>query len=122
MDVAHQIPDKWWSEHVSSKFILSCLVHKDNKDVSAKLTTRPLGHTRIVARERRDRALVKEPAVKKDNWHVEKYGDVDHQMKKVKGEGMQPVVQKQGGCNCLSNQCDAKDERCVCEDDGSGEI
>jgi hypothetical protein len=49
---------------------------------------------RKVARERRDRALVEECVVEKVIWLVEKYGDVDHQKKKVKVERMQLVVEK----------------------------
>jgi hypothetical protein len=47
-----------------------------------------------VARERRDRALVEELTVQKANQPVEKYGNVDHQMKKVRVEGMQLVAKK----------------------------
>jgi hypothetical protein len=61
---------------------LSCLVHKDNKDVSAKPTTQPPVHTCKVARDKRARAFEEERAVQKANRPVERYGDVDHQMKK----------------------------------------
>ncbi len=69
------------------------------KDVSAKPTTQPLGHTREVARDRRTRALEEEQAVQKAKWPVERYGDVDHQMKKAKVVGLQSVVE--------NNQVDA---------------
>jgi hypothetical protein len=52
--------------------ILSCLLHKDNKDVTSKPTTQPPGHRRVVARERREKALEYEQAVAKANWPVEK--------------------------------------------------
>ncbi len=94
MDVAHHIPPKWWLEHDFCKYILSCLVHKDNKDISAQPTTQPPGHTHKVARDRRARALEEEHAVQKDNQPVERYGDVDHQMKLVKVAGLHLVVKK----------------------------
>jgi uncharacterized protein YlbG (UPF0298 family) len=49
---------------------------------------------REVARDRRERALEEERAVQKANWPVERYGDVDHQMKKMKVARLQLVVQK----------------------------
>ncbi len=94
MDVACHIPPKWWLEHDCCKYILSCLVHKDNKDVSAKPTTQPCGHMREVAKDRRARALEEDRAVQKANQPVERYGDVDHQMKKVKVVGLQLAVEK----------------------------
>jgi hypothetical protein len=94
VDAAHQIPEKWWLEHGCCKFTLPCLVHKDNKEVLAKPTTQPPGHKHKVARDRRERVLVEEHAVQKAHRPVEKYGAVDHQMKKVKVAGMQSVVKK----------------------------
>ena len=59
-----------------------------------KPTTQPPGHTCKVARDQRARALEEEQAVQKANRPVERYGDVDHQMKKVKVAGLQLVVEK----------------------------
>jgi hypothetical protein len=47
-----------------------------------------------VARDRRARALEEKRAVQKANQPVERYGDVDHQMKKVKVVGLQSMVEK----------------------------
>jgi hypothetical protein len=94
VDVAHHITPKWWLEHDCCKYILLFLVHKDNKIISAKPTTQPPGHMREVARDRRGRALEEERAFQKANRPVERYGDVDHQMKKVKVAGLQLVVKK----------------------------
>ncbi len=62
--------------------------------------------------------LVEERVVQKANWLMEKYGDVDHQMKKVKVAGMQSVAKK--------NQVDAIVSQInvmrVCEDDGSRQL
>jgi len=52
---------------------------------------------RIEARGRKEKALEVERAVTKADCPVEKYGDVDHQLKKIRVEGMQSQVLK----NCV---------------------
>ena len=49
------IPKGWWLNHDFCKYILflSCLVHKDNKDISTKPTEQPPGHLCIEARGRK---------------------------------------------------------------------
>jgi hypothetical protein len=89
-----KIPEGWWLNHDVCKYILSCLVHKDNKDISTKPTQQPPGHSRIEARVRKEKALEVERAVAKADHPVEKYGDVDHQLKKITVEGMQSEVLK----------------------------
>jgi len=64
------------------KYILSCLVHKDNKDIMTKPTQQPPGHSRLETRGRKEKALEVECTVAKADRPVEKYGDVDHQLKK----------------------------------------
>jgi len=91
------IPKGWWLNHDFCKYILSCLIHKDNKDISTKPTEQPSGHSRIEARGRKEKALEVEYAVAKADRQVEKYGDVDHQLKNVRVEGMQSQVLK----NCV---------------------
>jgi hypothetical protein len=54
----------------------------------------PPGHMHLVARERKERTLAVEQAAAKANWPVEKNGDVDHQIKMVKVEGMRVLVEK----------------------------
>ena len=76
------------------KYILSCLVHKDNKDITTKPTQQPPGHSCIEARGRKEKALVLERAVSKADRPVEKYGDMDHQLKNIRVEGMQSQVLK----------------------------
>jgi len=78
----------WWLNHDFCKYILSCLIHKDNKNISTKPTEQPPGHLRIEARGRKEKALEVERAVAKADRPVEKYGDVDHQLKKIRLEGM----------------------------------
>ena len=84
--------------HDVCKYILFCLVHKENKDITTKPTHQPSasGHTRIEARGRKEKALEVERAVAKADRPVpvEKYGDVDHQLKKIRVEGMQSQVLK----------------------------
>jgi hypothetical protein len=84
----------WWLNNDFCKYILSCLVHKDNKDISTKPTEQPPDHSRIEARGRKEKALEVERAVAKADRPVEKYGDVDHQLKKTRVEGMQSQVLK----------------------------
>ncbi len=74
------------------KNILSCLVHKDNKDIMTKPAHQPPGHSCVEARGRKEKALEGERAVAKADRQVEKYGDVDHQIKKIRVEGMQSQV------------------------------
>jgi len=84
----------WWLNHDFCKYILSCLIHKDNKDISTKPTDQPPGHSRIEARSRKEKALEVERAVVKADLPVEKYGDVNRQLKKIRVEGMQSQVLK----------------------------
>ncbi len=80
--------------HDVCKYILSCLVHKENKDITTNPMTQPPGHLHVKARGRKKKALESEQAVAKADHPVEKYGDVDHQIKKIRMEGMQLQVLK----------------------------
>ena len=91
------IPEGWWLNHDVCKYILSCLVHKDNKDITTKPTQQPPGHLRVEARDRKEKALEGERAVAKADCPVKKFGDVDHQIRKIKVEGLQSLVLK----NCV---------------------
>ncbi len=94
VSVWQNIPDGWWLNHNACKYILSCLVHKDNKDVTTKPTHQPPGHSRVEARERKEKALEGKRAAAKADCPVEKYGEVDHQFKKVRVEGLQSQIAK----------------------------
>ncbi len=59
------IPKGWWLNHDVCNYILSCLVHKENKDITTKPTTQPPGHTRFEARGRKEKALGDEQAAAK---------------------------------------------------------
>jgi hypothetical protein len=88
------IPDGWWLNHDVCKYILACLVHKDNKDIMTRPMQQPPGHSCVEARERKEKALRGKRAATKADPPVEKYGDVDHQLKKVRVEGLQLQVAK----------------------------
>jgi uncharacterized protein YlbG (UPF0298 family) len=100
-----KIPVTWWLEDQKCKYILSCFVHKDNKDIPTKPKTLPPGQSRkeqradlkkSVERERSvDRLERVIPVVQANGLVVmEKYGDVDHQMKKVRVDGMLSLIEK----------------------------
>jgi hypothetical protein len=103
--VNEEIPLNWWLVDESCKYILSVLVHKDNKDISTRPAKQPPGPTRVVVREKKTKEVAKERSEAKaqrpikvvqpdGTVAVEKYGDVDHQMKKAKVDGMRSVIDK----------------------------
>jgi hypothetical protein len=94
VSVWQNIPGGWWLNHDVCKYILACLVHKDSKDITTWPTQQPPGHSSVEARERKEKALGGERAAAKADPPVEKYGDVDHQLKKVRVEGLQSQVAK----------------------------
>jgi hypothetical protein len=106
ISVMANIPEGWWLNHEVCKYILSCLVHKDNKDITTKPTQQPPGHLRVEARGRKEKALESKRAVTKANRPVEKYGNVDHQIKKIRVEGLQSVVLK-NGADAIKTRVDA---------------
>jgi hypothetical protein len=103
-----EIPQGWWLKDDSCKYILSVLVHKDNKDISTRPTKLPPGPTRASVREMaqlstmKDRAAGKEQRLvsttsiqrRDESLHIERDGDVEYQSKKAKVEGMRSVIDK----------------------------
>ncbi len=83
VSVWQNILDGWLLNHDVCKYILACLVHKDNKDILTRPTQQPPGHSRVEARERKEKALGGEQAAAKADRPVKKYGNVGHQLKKV---------------------------------------
>ena len=69
-------------------------MHKDNKDISSSPTRLPAGDTRANAREKKEMELAEVRRAAKAERPVEKYGDVDHQMKKVRVDRMRLQVEK----------------------------
>jgi hypothetical protein len=103
--VNEEIPHSWWLADESCKYILSVLVHKDNKDLSTRLAKQTPGPTREAVREKKTKETAKERSAAKaqrpirivqpdGTVAVEKYGDVDHQSKKAKVDGMRSVIDK----------------------------
>ena len=92
--VQSEIDDDWWLTNSSCKYMLCCLVCKDCKDINTKPCEQPAGRTRVLAREAKTNALVGDRAIAKSDRPVEKYGDVDHQLKKVRLSGMQAHAEK----------------------------
>ena len=103
--VNEEIPYNWWLVDESCKYILSVLVHKDNKDLSTRPAKQPPGPTRAAVREKKTKETEKERSAAKAQRPikvvqpdgmvaVEKYGDVDHQAKKAKVDGMRSVIDK----------------------------
>jgi hypothetical protein len=92
--IMSHVQPSWWLEHDSCKFMLAIFVHKDNKDLSSQPTTLLPGDTRENARKNRHSAIQEERAIARVarpvdlSVSVERYGDVDHQMKKVRVDGM----------------------------------
>ena len=83
-----QIAESWWLEHETCKYMLTIFVHKDNKDISSNPTALPAGGTREELRENKQHELREERKAGKAERPVEKYGDVDHQIKKARVDGM----------------------------------
>ena len=97
--IMSQMLPSWWLEHDSCKFMLAIFVHKDNKDLSSQPTTLPSGDSRESARKKRHSAIQEEWAIARVarpvdlSGSVERCGDVDHQMKKVRVDGMRFQVE-----------------------------
>ena len=103
--MATEILFSWCLEHISCKYILSVLVHKDNKDISTRLTKFPSGPTHANVRAKAAMLVAKERSAAKlqcpvqvlaadGTTTIEKYRDVDHQAKKAKVNGMCSVIDK----------------------------
>jgi len=90
------IPQSWWLTSQSCKFMLCCFVHKDCKDLSTRPTELPAGHTRKEARANSRAVLAREREEAKAERIVggERYGDVEHTMKKARVVGMQAQAEK----------------------------
>jgi hypothetical protein len=67
---------------------------KDCKDISTRPCNQPIGKSRVEAREARAKAIGDERVFAKSKRPVEKYGNIDHQMKKARVVGMQAHAEK----------------------------
>ena len=100
-----KIPKTWWLEHDTCKYLLAALVHKDNKDISAKPTKLPPGSTRKVIRETLANSVSNDRSAAKAQRNilitqadgtdvVAKYGDIEHMAKKAKVDGMRSIIDR----------------------------
>ena len=87
------VSNTWWLTHPSCQFMLSCFVHKDNKDIFTNAADLPSGKTWEIARKDKSNALAEACAVAKVNRPVT-YGDVEYQMKKVHVDGMTSQINR----------------------------
>ena len=87
------VSNTWWLTHSLCQFMLSCFVHKDNKDIFTNAADLPGGKTREMARKDKSDSLVEARAVAKVNRPVT-YGDVKYQMKKARVDGMASQINR----------------------------
>jgi len=63
--VNDEIPHNWWLVDDSCKYLLSVLVHKDNKDLSTRPAKQPPGPTRAAVRGKKKEETEKERSAAK---------------------------------------------------------
>ena len=93
------IPDGWWLNSETCKFMLACLVHKNNNNISSKPTKLPPGRTRKNAHQEKEEEIAKERAKAKAECPVlpsryNQKGDVDRTIQKARIVGMQSHAEK----------------------------
>jgi hypothetical protein len=91
--VMAKVSNTWWLTHSLCQFMLSCFVHKDNKDIFMNAADLPSRKTREIARKDKSDSLVEARAVAKVNCPVS-YGDVKYQMKKGRVDGMASQIDR----------------------------
>jgi hypothetical protein len=91
--VAGNISHTWWLTHPSYQSMLSCFVHKDNKNIFTNAADLPGGKTREIARKEKSDSLVEARAVAKVNRPVT-HGDVEYQMKKARVDEMASQIDR----------------------------
>ncbi len=102
--ISDEIPPTWWLEHKSCKYILSVLVHKNNKDISTQPTKLPPGPTRKEVREKSWKTTEKQRFDAKMTQPMEvvidgtkktfTLGDVERDAKLAHVDGMRSVINK----------------------------
>ena len=65
-----KVSNTWWLTYSSFQFMLSCFVHKDNKDIFMNASDLPSGKMREIARKDKSESLVEACAVAKVNCPV----------------------------------------------------
>jgi hypothetical protein len=70
----------WWLKHKSCKYMLMCLIHKDNPDLSTKSNKILLGISYKESRIEKVAALATKRIVDKTKWPPIPINEMDHQM------------------------------------------
>jgi hypothetical protein len=78
--------------YVSTSYLV--LYTKTARILRQSQHNQPPGHSRVEARGRKEKALEGERAAAKADCLVEKFGDVDYQIKKIRVEGLQSLILK----------------------------
>ena len=94
-----RIPENWWiSTAESCKYMLACFVHKHIPDLNIDPKAAPVGTTRELWCKMKKAALEEVRAVAKADRPVgkgvEKYGDVNQQIKMARVDGMRSQWQR----------------------------
>ena len=103
--VQAMIPATWWLENKSCRYILSVLVHKDNKDIVTNPSKYPPGPTRKKVREKSNKLIADERTAARLERPVDvvggngavktmKIGDVENDAKRAQVDGMMSVIEK----------------------------
>ena len=104
--VEAMIPATWWLENKSCRYILSVLVHKDNKDIVTNPGKQPPGPSRRKVREKTKKLIADERTAARLERPVEvvngdagavntiKLGDVESDAKRAQVDGMISVIEK----------------------------
>ena len=86
--VNESIPHDWWLADESCKYILAVLVH--TRTAVRENKTKEIAKERLAAKAQRPIEVLQADGT----VAVEKYGDVEHQTKKAKVDGMRSVIDK----------------------------
>ena len=96
------IPPLWWLENKACCYMLACLVHKDNPDISSDAASLPSGGTRIQQREDAAAEVNEERTLARAARPASESEMVDIQFKKAKIRGMNAHVSEKEIKNILT--------------------
>jgi hypothetical protein len=77
--ILQAVDPSWWLKHKSCKYMLTCLIHTDNLDISTKPTETPPGITHKDSRIEKVAALATEHIVDKTKCSPPPINEMDHQ-------------------------------------------
>lgn len=90
--LASDIPPLWWLENKACCYMLACLVHKDNKDISSAAAVLPSGVTRVEQRMAASAEQSEERTLARTTRPASASEIVDIDFKKAKVRGMHAHV------------------------------